>query len=183
MPYLVSTILPSQNLSKASSFRRPGISFFKRSMVCTGLRYNETPSFISLISNSALAARRRSRVVWMLLMFISVWMNLRPNLFATVAVTPLPPKKSATTIPLLLLALMIRSRRASGFWVAYPTGSSLSAGCNIDIRQTSSIVFSSVSIYIMFPLSSLALTSFWVSLFQTRLICLMLFSLLSFIGV
>lgn len=93
--------------------------FFNRSIVCTVLRYNETPSFISTMPNPALAAKRRTHVVCVLLMFISVWMNLRPNLFATAAVTTLPPKKSATTIPSLLLALMMRSRRASGFWVAW----------------------------------------------------------------
>ena len=61
---------------------------------------------------------RRSRIVWMLLRLMSLVTKRRPSRLATAAVTPLPPKKSATTMPSSLLALMMRSKRASGFWVA-----------------------------------------------------------------
>ena len=45
-------------------------------------------------------------------------------LLAAAAVMPLPPKKSAASIPSLEDALMIRSKRASGFCVAYSVRSS-----------------------------------------------------------
>ena len=87
-------------------------------MVCTGLRKSDTPSLTSKISNSAFPPMRRSRIVWMLLRLMSLVTKRRPSRLATAAVTPLPPKKSATTMPSSLLALMMRSKRASGFWVA-----------------------------------------------------------------
>ena len=54
-------------------------------------------------------------VVWMANLPRSVAIHLRPNFSATAAVVPEPQKKSAIRSPSLEEALMIRSRRASGF--------------------------------------------------------------------
>mgnify|MGYP007100772627 CR=1 FL=1 len=68
-------------IQKHLRFLRPGISFFKRSIVCTGLRYNETPSFISIISNSALVAKKTiARRLY------AVDVNIRMNEFASQSV-------------------------------------------------------------------------------------------------
>jgi len=62
----------------------------------------------------------RLRVVWMANLPRSETIHFLPSFSATAAVVPEPAKKSAIRSPSLDDALMMRLRRASGFWVAYP---------------------------------------------------------------
>jgi hypothetical protein len=84
--------LPKFSISKARKF----LSFFCSSL-CTP---------ISLL-----------RAVWIANLPKSVAIHFLPSFSATAAVVPLPEKKSAIKSPSLEEALMIRSNRASGFWV------------------------------------------------------------------
>jgi uncharacterized membrane protein len=65
-----------------------------------------SPIFTSRSSVTAIATREESHP-----------MKRRLSLIATAQVVPPPQKKSATTSPSLEEALMMRSKRASGFWV------------------------------------------------------------------
>ena len=138
VPYSEFTILPAQGFPKGLSLQNPCINVPNLSIVWTGLRNKDKPSLTSNMPKPAFAATKRSRVVWMLFKLMSTWMNLRPKRLETAAVTPLPPKKSATTIPSLLLAFIIRSNNASGFCVAYAWCSLLKVNTE-ETFQTSSI--------------------------------------------
>ena len=58
---------------------------------------------------------RRLAVVWMAPLLMSQAIQRRPSFCATAAVVPEPMKQSRTRSPGLEEALMMRSRRASGF--------------------------------------------------------------------
>src|SRR6266704_494105 len=70
--------------------------------------------------------RSRLRVVWMAKRPKSQAIQRLPSFSATAAVVPLPQKQSRTRSPSLDEALIMRSKRASGFWVGSLT---LSSAC------------------------------------------------------
>ena len=116
-PNLLSFIAPSQNSDTESSFFNPEIRDLILSIVWIGFLYRFTPSFISIILNGAPASFNLSLVVSIEFIPISQWINFLPKSLATFAVTPDPPKKSATIISWFEEAFIILSNNASGFCV------------------------------------------------------------------
>ena len=65
---------------------------------------------------------------------MSIPIHRLSSFWAAATVVPHPQKGSRTTSPSLLLAWMIRSRRATGFWVGYPSRSAACASYGFDVR-------------------------------------------------